>query len=140
MRLWFQSTPENLNAQINKLQHEQHILENNGYLNAPGLAFLGKYQPWALPNIGPGLQQFSQISLSFMQFVLGLWHQLVRSVDESSRVYMNAKCSCYKNDNKFHILSFTIKLQHKFYYEISSLHFLGQTFTEQFLNLFYFVK
>ena len=42
MHLWFQSIPENLNAQINKLQHRLHIMQNNRHLDAPGLAFLGK--------------------------------------------------------------------------------------------------
>ena len=42
MHLQFQSTPENLNAHINKLQHRLHIMENNRHLDAPGLAFLGK--------------------------------------------------------------------------------------------------
>ena len=42
MHLWLQSTPGNLYAQINKLQHRLHKLENNRNLNAPGLAFLGK--------------------------------------------------------------------------------------------------
>ena len=60
--------------------------------HAPGLAFLIKASLGLFRTLVRGFSSFSQIDLSFTLLTLGLGHQLVRTVSESSRIYM--KCTC----------------------------------------------
>ena len=90
MHLWFQSTPENLNAQINKLQHRLHIIKNSRYLNAPGLAFLGTPSLGLFRTLVRVLDQLKGIHLRISGVGLVRWHQPVGTVSEIGSFYMNA--------------------------------------------------
>ena len=91
MHLRFQSTPENLNAQINKLQHRLHIIENNRHLDAPGLAFLGKVSLGLFRTLVRVLDQFKSIHLRTSGLALVCRHQLVCTVSKIGSFYMNAR-------------------------------------------------
>jgi hypothetical protein len=90
MHLWFQSTPKNLNAQINKLQHRLHIIENNRHLDAPGLVFLGTASLGLFRTLVRVLDQFKCVHLRISGVGLVHWHQLVGTVSEIGSFYMNA--------------------------------------------------
>jgi hypothetical protein len=62
---------------------------------APGLAFLGKVSLGLFRMLVRVFGGFSSNSLSFLLLLHELGHQLVRSVSESSRIYMKCTCRIY---------------------------------------------
>ena len=91
MHLWFQSTSENLNAQINKLQHILHIIENNRHLDAPGLAFLSTVSLGLFWDLAQVLIQVSIINRSTLRSDKVRGNQLVITVDQIYRFYMKCR-------------------------------------------------
>ena len=90
MNLWLQSTPEYLNAHINKLQHRLHIIENIRHLDVPGLAFLGTASLGLFRTLVRVLDQLKGVHLHISGVGLVRWHQLVGTVSEIGSFYMNA--------------------------------------------------
>ena len=119
MQLWFGSTPKNVNAQIKLLQHITNSQMNNS-AKIMGLctrACLSEQsQPWALPNIGPGLDSI-QLNSSQLDSAETPWahsrsqaptHKYSRIDDQN--LYECKSALCY-NRIQFMFISFTIKLQ-----------------------------
>ena len=113
MHLRLQLTPRNLNAQINKLQHRLHIIENNRYLDAPGLAFLGTASLGLFRTLVRVLYQLKGIHLRISGVGLACSHQLVGTVSEIDSFYMNATMSFITTRYK-HIsfLHYKVVVQH----------------------------
>ena len=95
MHLWFHSTLENLNAQINKLQHGLHIIENSRHLDAPGLSFLSTVSLGLFWDLAQVFIQINIISRSTLRSDKVRGNQLVITVDQIYRFYMNAEVKCY---------------------------------------------
>ena len=73
--------------------------------HALGLAFLSVASLGLFRNLVQIFSGFSQIHLSFTLLTLGLRHQLVRTVSESSRIYMKCTCMSYFSGNDLFISS-----------------------------------
>ena len=73
--------------------------------HAPRLAFLSVTSLGLSRTLVRVFCSFSQIYLSFMLLTLGLEHQLIRSVSESSRIYMKCTCMSYFSGNDLFISS-----------------------------------
>ena len=132
MHLWFQSTPKNLNAQINKLQHRLHILENNRYLNALGLAFLSKISLMLFQTLVRVFTNSSYIQIRFMLLILRLRNPLVHSISGSSRLYMNAKSKLLSWSLFINFLHYKVVVQQicSFSDELCLTYFTRQSFIE----------